>query len=183
MIKTPGHYQTTRPLGKGSMVEVHQAKNQRLRRDVAIKVLPEEFAGDADRVVRFLRDAKWLASPNHTNIAATCGLEESCGTNFPVLELVEGEAGIYASAAAGPRGRSASAETDVVLEAEILSYSRSLRLLESVSPERSALRLVGGTSKNLYRKELSAMQIMVEGIVSAPEGAQLLISLLNEKSL
>jgi eukaryotic-like serine/threonine-protein kinase len=58
---------------------------------VAIKVLPEEFAKDADRVARFQREAKLLASLNHPTIAAIYGLEESGGTNFLVLELVEGE--------------------------------------------------------------------------------------------
>ena len=78
-------------LGKGGMGEVYQAKDRKLGRDVAIKVLPEEFAKDADRVARFQREAKLLASLNHPNIAAIYGLEESGGTNFLVLELVEGE--------------------------------------------------------------------------------------------
>jgi serine/threonine protein kinase len=89
--KTLGHYQVTNQLGKGGMGEVFQAKDQKLGRDVAIKVLPEEFAEDADRVARFQREAKVLASLNHPNIAAIHGLEESGGTNFLVLELVEGE--------------------------------------------------------------------------------------------
>src|SRR5208337_3036573 len=89
--KTLGHYQVTSQLGKGGMGEVYQAKDQKLGRDVAIKVLPEEFAKDADRVARFQREAKLLASLNHPNIAAIYGLEESGGTNFLVLELVEGE--------------------------------------------------------------------------------------------
>ena len=89
--KTLGHYQITSQLGKGGMGEVYQAKDQKLGRDVAIKVLPEEFARDADRVARFQREAKLLASLNHPNIAAIYGLEESGGTNFLVLELVEGE--------------------------------------------------------------------------------------------
>jgi len=89
--KTLGHYQITSQLGKGGMGEVFQAKDQVLGRDVAIKVLPEEFARDADRVARFQREAKLLASLNHPNIAAIHGLEESGGTNFLVLELVEGE--------------------------------------------------------------------------------------------
>src|SRR5512147_1842412 len=88
--KTLGHYQITSQLGKGGMGEVFQAKDQVLGRDVAIKVLPEEFARDADRVARFQREAKLLASLNHPNIAAIYGLEESAGTNFLVLELVEG---------------------------------------------------------------------------------------------
>jgi serine/threonine-protein kinase len=73
------------------MGEVYQAKDLKLGRDVAIKVLPDEFAKDADRVARFQREAKLLASLNHPNIAAIYGLEESGGTNFLVLELVEGE--------------------------------------------------------------------------------------------
>jgi eukaryotic-like serine/threonine-protein kinase len=89
--KTLAHYEITSQLGKGGMGEVYQAKDQKLGREVAIKVLPEEFARDADRVARFQREAKVLASLNHPNIAAIHGLEESGGTNFLVLELVEGE--------------------------------------------------------------------------------------------
>lgn len=89
--KTLGHYQITRQLGKGGMGEVYQAKDEKLGRDVAIKVLPEEFAKDTDRVARFQREATLLASLNHPNIAAIYGLEESDETNFLVLELVEGE--------------------------------------------------------------------------------------------
>jgi serine/threonine protein kinase len=89
--KTLGHYQLTSQLGKGGMGEVYQARDQKLGRDVAIKVLPEEFAKDADRVARFQREAKVLASLNHPNIAAIHGLEESDETKFLVLELVEGE--------------------------------------------------------------------------------------------
>jgi serine/threonine protein kinase len=89
--KTLAHYEITSQLGKGGMGEVYRARDQKLGRDVAIKVLPEEFAKDADRVARFQREAKLLASLNHPNIAAIYGLEESAGTNFLVLELVEGE--------------------------------------------------------------------------------------------
>jgi eukaryotic-like serine/threonine-protein kinase len=85
------HYSIVERIGKGGMGEVFRAKDQKLGRDVAIKVLPEEFAKDADRVARFQREAKLLASLNHPNIAAIHGLEESGGTNFLVLELVEGE--------------------------------------------------------------------------------------------
>jgi serine/threonine protein kinase len=73
------------------MGEVYKAKDQKLGRDVAIKVLPEEFAKDTDRVARFQREAKLLASLNHPNIAAIHGLEESDGTHFLVLELIEGD--------------------------------------------------------------------------------------------
>jgi serine/threonine-protein kinase len=89
--KTLAHYQITSQLGKGGMGEVYQAKDLKLGRNVAIKVLPEEFAKDSDRVARFRREAKVLASLNHPNIAAIHGLEEYGGTTFLVLELVEGE--------------------------------------------------------------------------------------------
>ena len=75
----------------GQVGEVYQAKDQKLGRDVAIKVLPEEFAKDADRVARFQREAKLLASLNHPNIAAIYGLEESEGVHFLVMELIEGD--------------------------------------------------------------------------------------------
>jgi serine/threonine protein kinase/Tol biopolymer transport system component len=88
--KTLGHYHITSQIGKGGMGEVFQAKDQVLGREVAIKVLPEEYARDADRVARFQREAKVLASLNHSNIASIHGLEESGGTKFLVLELVEG---------------------------------------------------------------------------------------------
>ena len=77
-------------IGKGGMGEVYQAKDEKLGRQVAIKVLPEEFAHDRDRVARFRREAQLLASLNHPNIAAIHGFEEDNGTHFLVLELVEG---------------------------------------------------------------------------------------------
>jgi serine/threonine-protein kinase len=85
------HYSIVGKIGKGGMGEVFRAKDLKLGRDVAIKVLPDEFARDADRVARFQREAKLLASLNHPNIAAIYGLEESGETNFLVLELVEGD--------------------------------------------------------------------------------------------
>ena len=88
---TLGNFEIHTLLGRGGMGEVYKAKDRKLGRDVAIKVLPEEFARDPDRVARFQREAKLLASLNHPNIAAIYGLEESAGTNFLVLELVEGD--------------------------------------------------------------------------------------------
>jgi serine/threonine protein kinase/WD40 repeat protein len=89
--KTLGHYTVSTLIGRGGMGEVYRAKDQKLGRDVAIKVLPVEFAKDADRIARFQREAKLLASLNHPNIAAIHGLEESGGIQFLVLELIEGE--------------------------------------------------------------------------------------------
>jgi len=86
--QTISHYRIDTKIGQGGMGEVYQAKDTKLGRDVAIKVLPEEFAKDADRVARFQREAKLLASLNHPNIAAIHGLEESDGTRFLVMELI-----------------------------------------------------------------------------------------------
>ena len=73
------------------MGEVYRAKDVTLGRDVAIKVLPEELAGDNQRLDRFKREARLLAKLNHTNIATLHGLEEHDGRWFLVMELVEGE--------------------------------------------------------------------------------------------
>lgn len=89
--KTLAHYEITSLLGKGGMGEVYHSRDTKLGRDVAIKVLPDEFARDADRVARFEREARLLASLNHPNIAAIYGLEESGGTNFLVMEFIEGQ--------------------------------------------------------------------------------------------
>ena len=73
------------------MGEVYRARDTKLNRDVAIKVLPDSFASDADRLARFTREAQTLASLNHPNIAHIHGLEESNGVRALVMELVEGE--------------------------------------------------------------------------------------------
>ena len=86
-----GHYEILSLLGKGGMGEVWRARDTKLGREVAIKTLPEEFAKDANRLARFEREAKLLASLNHPNIAAIHGFEEDNGTHFLVLELVEGD--------------------------------------------------------------------------------------------
>ena len=86
-----GPYEILAPLGAGGMGEVYRAKDARLGRDVAIKVLPEEFFEDKDRVARFEREAKSLASLNHPGIAAIHSFEEISGRHLLVMELLEGE--------------------------------------------------------------------------------------------
>ena len=91
-----GPYEVLGPLGAGGMGEVYRARDTKLDRDVAIKVLPESFATDPDRLARFDREAKTLAALNHSNIAAIFGLEslpDAAGspTSALVMELVEGE--------------------------------------------------------------------------------------------
>ena len=85
-----GHYEVTALIGEGGMGQVYQATDTKLNRQVALKILPEAFATDPDRLARFQREAQVLASLNHPNIAAIHGLEESDGIRALVLELVEG---------------------------------------------------------------------------------------------
>ena len=87
---TLGPYTITAKIGAGGMGEVYRARDTKLDRDVALKVLPEAFTSDPDRLARFEREAKVLASLNHPNIGGIYGLEESDGVKALVLELVEG---------------------------------------------------------------------------------------------
>ena len=98
---TLGHYEVTALIGEGGMGEVYQATDTKLNRQVALKILPEAFASDPDRLARFQREAQVLASLNHPNIAAIHGLEDSQGTKALVLELVEGPT-LAARIAKGP---------------------------------------------------------------------------------
>src|SRR5439155_9115708 len=84
--QTIAHYGVTAKLGEGDMGEVYRATDTKLGRDVAIKILPESFAHDPDRMARFTREAQVLASLNHPNIAAIYGVEDRA----LVMELVEG---------------------------------------------------------------------------------------------
>ena len=85
-----GPYEILSAIGAGGMGEVYRARDPKLGRDVAIKVLPEAFARDAERMARFQREAKVLASLDHPNIASIYGLEDSGGTRALVMQLVEG---------------------------------------------------------------------------------------------
>jgi Tol biopolymer transport system component len=85
-----GSYEITAKLGEGGMGEVYRATDTKLRRDVAIKVLPAAFTEDKERLARFEREAQLLAQLHHPNIASIFGLEESDGTRALVMELVEG---------------------------------------------------------------------------------------------
>ena len=85
-----GHYDVTALLGEGGMGQVWQATDTQLNRQVALKILPDAFAADPDRLARFTREAQILASLNHPNIAQIHGIEEAEGTRALVLELVEG---------------------------------------------------------------------------------------------
>jgi eukaryotic-like serine/threonine-protein kinase len=85
-----GPYEILAPLGSGGMGEVYRARDTKLNRTVALKVLPSEFALDTDRLARFKREAQVLASLDHSNIAAIYRIEDSEGVHALVLQLVEG---------------------------------------------------------------------------------------------
>jgi len=89
--KNLAHYEIIEPLGRGGMGEVYRARDTKLGRDVAIKVLPAEMSGDPERLARFDREARTLATLQHANIASIYGLETANDTRFLVMELVEGE--------------------------------------------------------------------------------------------
>ena len=89
--QTLGQYKIQEELGAGGMGVVYRAADSKLGRDVAIKVLPTEFAKNPERLARFEREARLLASLNHPNIAAIHGLEETDGVPYLVLEFVAGE--------------------------------------------------------------------------------------------
>src|SRR2546422_11063874 len=95
--QTIAHYRITAKLGEGGMGEVYRATDTKLGRDVAIKILPESFAHDRDRMTRFAREAQVLASLNHPNIAAIYGVEDRA----LIMELVEGPT-LAERIAAGP---------------------------------------------------------------------------------
>ncbi|HUE84489.1 MAG TPA: serine/threonine-protein kinase, partial [Vicinamibacterales bacterium] len=86
-----GVYEVTAQIGEGGMGQVYRARDTKLHRDVAIKVLPDLLASDPERLARFQREARVLASLNHPNIAHIHGLEESRDVRALVMELVEGE--------------------------------------------------------------------------------------------
>src|SRR5262249_8172058 len=85
-----GPYEILAAIGAGAMGEVYRARDMKLGRDVAIKILPDAFAADSDRIARFEREAKTLAALNHPNIAHLLGLEEFADVRSLVMELVEG---------------------------------------------------------------------------------------------
>src|SRR6202035_2466378 len=87
-----GPYEILSAIGAGGMGEVYQARDTKLGRNVAIKVLPEAFAHDGERLSRFQREAQMLAALNHPNIATIFGLEQCGDVHYLVMELVPGQA-------------------------------------------------------------------------------------------
>ena len=96
-----GVYEVIAPIGRGGMGEVYRARDTTLHREVAVKVLPDAFAQDRDRLLRFEREARLLAALNHPNVAAIFGLEEHGASKLLIMELAEGST-LAEKLAAGP---------------------------------------------------------------------------------
>ena len=131
--QTLGPYQIITKIGEGGMGEVYRARDTRLDRDVALKVLPEAFTADPDRLARFEREAKVLASLNHPNIAAIHGLEESEGTRALALELVEGPtlAECIAAGSLSPSGGEGRGEGGLPVDAALAVARQIAEALEA----------------------------------------------------
>src|SRR5262245_34355676 len=133
------------------MGEVYRARDTKLGRDVAIKILPDAFAADPDRVARFQREAQVLAALNHPNIATIHGLDEAHGTRFLVLELIDGEA---LDARLKPR---APSEVDGTRR-----FSGALPIDETVAIARQIVdALEAAREKGIIHRDLKPANIMV----------------------
>ena len=159
-----GSYEVGVLMGVGGMGEVYRARDTKLDRDVALKVLPDLFALDPERMARFQREAKVLASLNHPNIAAIYGLEEADGVKALVLELVEGPtladliAGQGSPEAESPRSRPAPAA---------LANAEARARRAGVGPRR---REVGGAPRGLVIDEaLHIAKQIAEALEAAHE--------------
>ena len=152
------------------MGEVYRAKDQKLGRNVAIKVLPEEFARDADRVARFQREAKLLASLNHPNIAAIHGLEEADGMHFLVLELIEGDT------------------LDARIKAGAIPVEESLKLALQISEALEAAHEKGVIHRDLKPANIKVtpdgkVKVLDFGLAKAFAGEQADLNLSNSPTL
>ena len=138
-----GPFEILAPLGAGGMGEVYRARDPRLGRDVAIKALPAAFARDPERLVRFEREARLLASLSHPNIAGIFGLEEVAGARYLVLELVEGET-LAARLARGPLPVREALEIGVKIAAGVEAAHESGVVHRDLKPGNVMITAQGG---------------------------------------
>ncbi len=159
-----GPYEILAPLGAGGMGEVYRARETKLGREVALKVLPAAMANDAERMARFQREAQVLASLNHPNIASIYGLEESGGVRALVMELVEGPTlAERLSAARVPSPASRRSETEATSGAQgaPLEMDESLRVAKQIAEARELAH-----EKGVVHRDLKPANVKV-----TPDGA------------
>jgi serine/threonine protein kinase/Tol biopolymer transport system component len=170
-----GPYEIAAPLGAGGMGEVYRARDTKLNREVALKVLPESMASDPQRMARFEREARTLASLNHPNIAAIYGLETSNGTTALVMELVEGEtleeriarsSNSHTSKSGGRKGLQPEDSLQIARQiAEALEYAHERGVIHrdlkpanvKITPEGAAKVLDFGLAKVLSNDSSASM--------------------------
>ena len=171
-----GPYDILGKLGEGGMGEVYRARDTRLNRDVAIKILPASFTADPDRVARFTREAQTLAALNHPHIAQIYGVEEGAGQRALVMELVEGDdlaERIARLRAAGTAARHASIPIDEALPiarqiAEALEAAHDAGIIHrDLKPANVKLR-ADGTVKVL---DFGLAKAIAQGVTSGPNRA------------
>jgi serine/threonine protein kinase len=164
MALTPGArigvYETNALIGAGGMGEVYRAHDTKLNRDVALKILPESFTHDPDRLARFKREAQVLAALNHPHIGAIYGLDEANRYQFLVLELIHGET-LADLIAKGPlpldEALSIATQIAEALEAARVGPYEILSLLGRVGWVRSIARAIaGGVRCSLTRNTSTA---------------------------
>ena len=165
-----GPYEIVALLGVGGMGEVYRATDTKLKRQVAIKVLPAALTSDPDRLARFQREAEVLASLNHPNIAAIYGLEESDGVRALVMELVEGptlaERIAYGPAEAGHhRGGSSGLDSPASV---VSGFSRTGIPLDEALPiaKQIAAALEAAHESGIIHRDLKPANIKVPALTS-----------------
>jgi eukaryotic-like serine/threonine-protein kinase len=136
-----GPYEIVAPLGAGGMGEVYRATDTRLKRQVAVKILPPALAADPDRLARFQREAEVLAALNHPHIAAVYGLEEADGVKALVMELVEGPtlADVIAGRTAAEGGRAAGVGPRGIPIEEALPIAKQIAAALEAAHERGII--------------------------------------------
>jgi serine/threonine-protein kinase len=167
-----GPYEILNPIGAGGMGEVYRARDTRLRRDVAIKILPAALAYDVDRMARFEREARLLASLDHPNIGAIHGLEENAGTQALILAFVEGPT-LAERIAAGPVPLEESIEIARQI-AEALEYAHERGVIHrdlkpanvKITPEGTVKVLDFGLAKALTGESESSSSVAASPTIS-----------------
>ena len=167
-----GAYDVLALIGAGGMGQVYRARDSKLHREVALKVLPDVWASDPDRLARFEREAKLVASLNHPNIAAIHGLEDHDGTKFLVLELVEGETLQEILAGSGVRAPGSGPDPD--LQAQSPKSKAQIRALPTEEALPIAIQIADALEaaheKGVIHRDLKPANIKVtpEGKVKTP---------------